>query len=131
MEDSARMEVLTKALADPQLDWAIGVFEDTNQGARPTISYSTDESLTGYLMEKYDIEVHLVDDEYLAIFDDFDIEGSSAKTKPLAVCRAIVTKLRGHSTYIPSELALGLLQRLDDIAVDHLVSQGVRVQSVS
>lgn len=121
MESIDKMEVLTKDLEGLQLDWAIGVFEDTNQGIRPTAPYSTDESLAAYLMEKYDIEVHLADDEYIAICDEFDIEGSSARTKPLAVCRAIVTKLRGHSTYIPSELALGLLQCLDDIAVDHLV----------
>lgn len=116
-----KTEVETKKLSGASLDWAIGVFEGSNQGIRPTVPYSTDESLAAYLMEKYDIEVHLADDEYIAIFDEFDIEGSSAKTKSLAVCRTIVTKLRGHSTYIPSELALGLLQCLDDIAVDHLV----------
>lgn len=73
------------------------------------VSFSSDKSLVEFLKAKYDIEVHREGFGYLALFDDCDLDGNTGETEAEAVCRSVVDKLRGATTFIPKELALGLL----------------------
>lgn len=122
-EDPEVIEVKTKELIGPVLDWAVAQVEGVNyrkdgikgktriaprkwhNHTKSNFSPSTDWSWGGPLIDKFMIGFGVYSDAYLAVIGVNEMSGAElGPTHLIAACRAIVAAKLGDTVSVPKEL---------------------------